>query len=119
MRFDELSLHPRLLQATSDHLGFTQATEIQQRAIPQILSSHDLAASSKTGSGKTLAFPAAHGSAVADQRSVPGKRGSRALILAPTRELAKQVYGQLRLLLGGTNLKGALILGGEKFHRSG
>ena len=114
MRFDELSLHPRLLQAI-DHLGFTQATEIQQRAIPQILSSHDLAASSKTGSGKTLAFLLPMVQRLLTSK-VLGKRGPRALILAPTRELAKQVYGQLRLLLGGTNLKGALILGGENFN---
>lgn len=114
LRFDELSLHPRLLQAI-DHLGFTQATEIQQRAIPQILSCHDLAASSKTGSGKTLAFLLPMVQRLLTSK-VLGKRGPRALILAPTRELAKQVYGQLRLLLGGTNLKGALILGGENFN---
>ena len=114
MRFDELSLHPRLQQAI-DHLGFTQVTEIQQRAIPQILSCHDLAASSKTGSGKTLAFLLPMVQRLLTSK-VLGKRGPRALILAPTRELAKQVYGQLRLLLGGTNLKGALILGGENFN---
>ncbi len=114
MRFDELSLHPRLLQAI-DHLGFNQVTEIQQRAIPQILASHDLAASSKTGSGKTLAFLLPMVQRLLTSK-VLGKRGPRALILAPTRELAKQVYGQLRLLLGGSNLKGALILGGENFN---
>ncbi|MBP8220381.1 MAG: DEAD/DEAH box helicase, partial [Aeromonadaceae bacterium] len=114
LRFDELSLHPRLQQAI-DHLGFTQVTEIQQRAIPQILSCHDLAASSKTGSGKTLAFLLPMVQRLLTSK-VLGKRGPRALILAPTRELAKQVYGQLRLLLGGTNLKGALILGGENFN---
>ena len=114
MRFDELSLNKRLLQAI-EHLGFTQMTEIQQRAIPQILASHDLAASSKTGSGKTLAFLLPMVQRLLTSK-VLGKRGPRALILAPTRELAKQVYGQLRLLLAGTNLKGALILGGENFN---
>lgn len=114
MRFDELSLNKRLLQAV-EHLGFAQVTEIQQQAIPQILACHDLAASSKTGSGKTLAFllPMVHRLLTS---KVLGKRGPRALILAPTRELAKQVYGQLRLLLAGSNLKGALILGGENFN---
>ncbi len=114
MRFDELSLNPRLLQAIN-HLGFIEATEIQQRAIPQILSSHDLAASSKTGSGKTLAFLLPMVQRLMTSK-VLSKRGPRALILAPTRELAKQVYGQLRLLLAGTNYKGALILGGENFN---
>ena len=55
MRFDELTLNKRLLEAVS-HWGFTNTTPIQQQAIPQILVGHDLAASSKTGSGKTLAF---------------------------------------------------------------
>jgi superfamily II DNA/RNA helicase len=114
LRFDELSLNPRLLQAIN-HLGFIEATEIQQRAIPQILSSHDLAASSKTGSGKTLAFLLPMVQRLMTSK-VLSKRGPRALILAPTRELAKQVYGQLRLLLAGTNYKGALILGGENFN---
>lgn len=114
MRFDELSLNPRLLRAV-DHLGFTQATEIQQQAIPQILAGHDLAASSKTGSGKTLAFLLPMVNRLLTGK-VLSKRGPRALILAPTRELAKQVYGQMRILLGGSNLRGALILGGENFN---
>ncbi|WP_409423015.1 DEAD/DEAH box helicase [Pseudaeromonas sp. ZJS20] len=114
MRFDELTLHKRLQDAIG-HLGFTQTTEIQQQAIPLILAGQDVAASSRTGSGKTLAFllPMVH--RLLTQRSLT-PRGPRALILTPTRELAKQVYAQLRLLVAGSNLKAGLILGGENYN---
>ena len=114
MRFDELSLHPKLLNALS-HLAFEAPTEIQQLAIPHILASRDLAASSRTGSGKTLAFLLPMVQRLLTSR-VLGKRGPRALILAPTRELAKQVHAQLRLLIAGTNYKATLVLGGENFN---
>ncbi|MBR9856181.1 MAG: DEAD/DEAH box helicase [Gammaproteobacteria bacterium] len=96
-------------------MGFTAPSEIQDRAIPVILSGHDLIASSKTGSGKTLAFllPALHRLMKTKPLS---KRDPRALILAPTRELAKQVYVQLRSLTSGSSTNIALVLGGENFN---
>ncbi|GAA3700727.1 DEAD/DEAH box helicase [Oceanisphaera sediminis] len=96
-------------------MGFTAPSEIQDRAIPVILSGHDLIASSKTGSGKTLAFllPALHRLMKTKALS---KRDPRALILAPTRELAKQVYVQLRSLTSGSSINIALVLGGENFN---
>lgn len=114
LRFDELTLHPRLQQALA-HLAFDSTTDIQRQAIPLILAGHDIAASSKTGSGKTLAFllPMVHRLLTS---KVLGRRGPRALVLAPTRELAKQVYAQLRLLIGATPLKATLVLGGENFN---
>ncbi len=114
MRFDEFSLHPKLLGALS-HLAFDEPTEIQKLSIPLILASKDVAASSKTGSGKTLAFLLPMVQRLLTSR-VLGKRGPRALILAPTRELAKQVHAQLRLLIAATSYKSALILGGENFN---
>ena len=79
------------------------------------MSGRDLLASSKTGSGKTLAYllPALH--RVFKKRAL-SKRDPRVVILVPTRELAKQVYGQLRLLLAGTRLHSTLIQGGENFN---
>ncbi|MBM7455856.1 superfamily II DNA/RNA helicase [Oceanisphaera litoralis] len=96
-------------------MGLTTPTEIQDRAIPVILTGHDLIASSKTGSGKTLAFllPALH--RLMKTRAL-SKRDPRALILAPTRELAKQVYVQLRSLTSGSSTNIALVLGGENFN---
>ncbi|MBY5923129.1 DEAD/DEAH box helicase [Ferrimonas balearica] len=115
MQFSQLALDKRLL-ATVEHLGFNEATEIQQKAIPAAMAGKDLLASSRTGSGKTLAFllPAM-------QRLIRNKplskRDPRVVILAPTRELAKQVYGQLRLVVANTSFKSLLILGGEDFNQ--
>ncbi|MEZ9197318.1 DEAD/DEAH box helicase [Shewanella sp. 10N.286.54.B9] len=114
MQFTDFSLDQRLLQ-TLKHMGIDTPTEIQEQAIPIALAGKDLMASSKTGSGKTLAFllPAM-------QRMISckalSKRDPRAVILLPTRELATQVYSQLRLLVANTQFKATKILGGENFN---
>ncbi|NLJ92708.1 MAG: DEAD/DEAH box helicase [Aeromonadales bacterium] len=112
--FTDLGLDTRLVNVLN-HLGLTTPTEIQDQAFPIIVSGHDLIASSKTGSGKTLAFllPALHRLLTTKALN---KRDPRALILAPTRELAKQVYEQLRTFTSGTDLNIALLLGGENFN---
>lgn len=114
MQFKELGLDNRLLK-NLDHFAFKKATDIQQQAIPVAIAGKDLLASSKTGSGKTLAFvlPMLHKALKSKSFSA---RDPRAVILAPTRELAKQVYGELRGMLGGLSYTGALILGGENFN---
>ncbi|MFD2178092.1 DEAD/DEAH box helicase [Veronia pacifica] len=114
MQFEDLNLDKRLMK-TIEHLGFQQPTEIQQSAIPVACAGKDLLASSKTGSGKTLAFllPALQRMFRAKPFS---RRDPRVVILAPTRELAKQVFGQLRQLISATPYKAALILGGENFN---
>jgi len=81
----------------------------------QFVSGKDLLASSKTGSGKTLAFLLPAMQRVLKTRALT-KRDPRVLILTPTRELAKQVYSQLRLLVSNTSLKSTLVLGGENFN---
>lgn len=111
---DDLPLDRRLLISLS-HLGFTETTQIQADAIPVAVSGKDLLASSKTGSGKTLAFLLPAMQRVLKTRALT-KRDPRVLILTPTRELAKQVYSQLRLLVSNTSLKSTLVLGGENFN---
>ena len=111
---DDLPVDRRLITSLS-HLGFTQTTEIQAQAIPVAVAGKDLLASSKTGSGKTLAFLLPAMQRVLKTRALT-KRDPRVLILTPTRELAKQVYSQLRLLVSNTNLKSTLVLGGENFN---
>ncbi|WP_087022521.1 DEAD/DEAH box helicase [Thaumasiovibrio subtropicus] len=114
MQFKDLGLDNRLLKKV-DHLGFKAATDVQAQAVPVGIAGKDLLASSKTGSGKTLAFllPAMQRM----YRSKPfTRRDPRVLILTPTRELAKQVYGQLKLLIAGTPYDASLILGGENFN---
>ena len=114
MLIDDLPIDRRLLISLS-HLGFTETTQIQAEAIPTAVSGKDLLASSKTGSGKTLAFLLPAMQRVLKTRALT-KRDPRVLILTPTRELAKQVYSQLRLLISNTSLKSTLVLGGENFN---
>ncbi len=114
MQFKELGLDNRLLKNLK-HFGFNKATDIQKQAIPVAIAGKDLMASSKTGSGKTLAFvlPLLHKTLKSKGFSA---KDPRVVILAPTRELAKQVYGELRTMLAGLSYDAALILGGENFN---
>jgi len=114
LQFTVFSLDKRLLD-TLKHMGIETPTEIQQQAIPVGLSGKDLMASSKTGSGKTLAFLLPAMQRIISTRALT-KRDPRVLILLPTRELANQVYGQLRLLVANTQYKAVKILGGENFN---
>ncbi|MFT6208266.1 MAG: superfamily II DNA/RNA helicase [Colwellia sp.] len=101
--------------STVEHLGFSEPSEIQQQAIPAAMAGHDLIASSKTGSGKTLAFIIPAMQRLTKNRAL-SKRDPRVLILTPTRELAKQVFTQLRMFTSGSAFKAVLILGGENFN---
>ncbi|MFA0085327.1 DEAD/DEAH box helicase [Vibrio sp. 10N.261.51.F12] len=114
MQFKDLGLDNRLLKSLK-HYDFKKATDIQKQAIPVAIAGKDLIASSKTGSGKTLAFvlPMLHKSLKSKSFSA---KDPRAVILAPTRELAKQVYSELRAMLGGLTYDATLILGGENFN---
>ncbi len=107
MTFASLGLHPSLVRAT-DTLGFTNPTPIQTEAIPAALAGRDLLACAATGSGKTAAFllPILH-------RLLDTPKGTtRALVLAPTRELALQILDDLRDLTRNTRITGAAIHGG-------
>lgn len=114
MQFSDFGLESKLM-STVEHLGFTAPTEIQQQAIPAAMQGHDLIASSKTGSGKTLAFIIPALQRLSKNRAL-SKRDPRVVILTPTRELAKQVFSQLRLFTSNTQFKAVLILGGENFN---
>ncbi|WP_350607174.1 DEAD/DEAH box helicase [Pseudoalteromonas sp. MER144-MNA-CIBAN-0113] len=114
MHFTELGIDTRL-ETQLAHQGITQPTDIQAHAVPTALAGHDIFAQSKTGSGKTLAFLLPAVQRVMKQKAL-SKRDPRVLIVAPTRELATQVFTQLRLLIAGTNIKAVKILGGENFN---
>ncbi|MFW5926585.1 MAG: DEAD/DEAH box helicase [Wenzhouxiangella sp.] len=93
MNFDSLGLRAELLRAVREQ-GYTQATPVQCKAIPVVLAGQDVMASAQTGTGKTAAFTLPLLQRLCEQ---PGrKRRLRALILAPTRELAAQVHENLR-----------------------
>ncbi len=87
--FQNLNLSPELIRAI-DELQYAEATEIQQKAIPLILSDRDVLGRSATGTGKTAAF-----GIPAVERIAEGTR-PQVLILCPTRELAMQISGELR-----------------------
>ncbi|HSM13442.1 MAG TPA: DEAD/DEAH box helicase, partial [Thermoanaerobaculia bacterium] len=111
MSFDHLNL-PEVLRRAVGEQGFTQATPIQQRAIPPALEGRDLVACAMTGSGKTAAFLLP---ALARLGATPARhaqRGPRMLVLSPTRELAAQTAEQHRLLGRHTRLRGAAVFGG-------
>jgi len=92
MSFHDLQLEPEILKAI-DESGYTNATPIQQEAIPAILEGKDIRASAQTGTGKTAAFLLPALSKLTKPSKLPGK-GARVLILAPTRELAMQITVQ-------------------------
>ena len=89
MRFQDFGIDPRLMSSIK-HLGFEEATEVQEAAIPLILGGCDIMATSQTGSGKTIAYGLPLLQRMLKQRRFDN-RNIRALILAPTRELAIQV----------------------------
>jgi ATP-dependent RNA helicase RhlE len=105
--FSALKLHPTLIRGVED-LSFTKPTPIQSQAIPHAMEGRDLLACAATGSGKTAAFllPILH-------NLVGRSRGTtRALVLAPTRELALQIKDDLNALARYTGLKAAAVHGG-------
>jgi superfamily II DNA/RNA helicase len=114
VQFTDLGIDTRL-ETQLAHQGITQPTDIQAHAVPTALAGHDIFAQSKTGSGKTLAFLLPAVQRVMKQKAL-SKRDPRVLIVAPTRELATQVFTQLRILIAGTNIKAIKILGGENFN---
>lgn len=90
MLFNELNLPEEILRAVED-MGFSEATEIQSKAIPVMLEGKDLVGKSNTGTGKTAAF----GIPAAVSVTRDGKNGVEVLILCPTRELAMQACKEI------------------------
>jgi len=109
MQFNQLGLSAELLRAIDDK-GYTQATPIQQQAIPLILEGKDLLAGAQTGTGKTAGFTLPLLQLL--QRSSPGPRPVRVLILTPTRELAAQVGESVRVYGRHLPFRVAEIYGG-------
>ena len=107
MPFTSLKLHPSLLKSIRE-LGFPRPTPVQADAIPPALDGRDVLACAQTGSGKTAAFllPILH-----NLMDKPRGR-TRALVLAPTRELAAQILEEFNALAVHTPLTGAAVFGG-------
>ncbi|SFJ49690.1 DEAD/DEAH box helicase [Olleya namhaensis] len=110
MSFQSLGLSEALLKAISKK-GYTTPSPIQQKAIPPVLAGHDVLASAQTGTGKTAGFtlPLLH---ILSENPKEKYRPIRALILTPTRELAAQVYANVKEYSEFLNLRSAVIFGG-------
>jgi superfamily II DNA/RNA helicase len=114
LNFSDLPIDHRIVKNLTT-MQLSELTEVQQQAISHALLGKDIIAASKTGSGKTLAFVVPMVNRLLTQRSL-SKADARALILAPTRELAKQVYGVCRQVIANTQLQATLIVGGENYN---
>ena len=118
MSFDQLGLSPVYLRAVADQ-GYTEATPIQLQAIPLVLDGRDLMAGAQTGTGKTAAFVLPMLQRLGQPNGTDpraARRPIRALILAPTRELALQVEESVRVYGRHSGFRSAAIYGGVGFN---
>ncbi len=107
MSFTVFKFHPRI-QLALDHCGYVTPTPVQEQAIPPVLAGRDILGLAQTGTGKTAAFvlPIL-------QRLYGGPRGKvRALIVAPTRELAEQTNDYIGKMARETHLRSVVVYGG-------
>ena len=102
--FEALGLRAALVTALAEQ-GITTPTEIQQKMIPEILSGKDVIGRSETGSGKTLAYLLP----ILEKLDM-NIRGTQAIILTPTHELAAQVYHQAELLQENAGIAAGCVL---------
>ncbi|PWR01699.1 DEAD/DEAH box helicase [Meridianimarinicoccus roseus] len=115
MDFDMLGLTPRLVARLAE-LKITDPTPIQAQAIPHAMNGRDVLGLAQTGTGKTAAFglPLVH--MMSSVGTKPAPKTVRGLVLAPTRELAKQISDALRDFSDGSHLKVALVVGGASIN---
>lgn len=110
MKFNELGLSARLVSRLEGR-GLTEPTPIQAKAIPQALQGRDVLGIAQTGTGKTAAFGIPLVATLSKQQEKAAPKTARGLILAPTRELAKQILQNLQGLTH--DLRILLVVGGK------
>lgn len=109
MKFSQYNFHPAILKSL-ERLAFNRPTDIQFKAIPSIMKGEDVMAVAATGTGKTAAY-----AIPIIQKLVSSNRqykGIRALVLAPTRELAVQIHGVFESIGKETDLLMVALVGG-------
>ncbi|WP_267222037.1 DEAD/DEAH box helicase [Dyella silvae] len=116
--FTNFDLHP-LLQKGLDDAGFTRCTPIQALTLPMALTGRDVAGQAQTGTGKTCAFLVALMNRLLTTPAVAERKDSdpRALVIAPTRELAIQIEKDAKSIGRHTGLRTALIYGGVDYDK--
>ncbi len=110
-----LGLTPRLIANLND-LGITEPTPIQKKAVPHAMNGRDVMGLAQTGTGKTLAFGLPLLTALQRMEGRPEPLTVRGLILAPTRELAKQIVDNLQAYGDGTSVRVGLVVGGASIN---
>jgi ATP-dependent RNA helicase RhlB len=116
--FDSLNL-PEKLQEGVKKAGFEYCTPIQAQTLPRALAGHDVAGQAQTGTGKTAAFLLATLNRLienADGKDEP-QQHPRAIMLAPTRELAIQINEDAKVLGSGTNFRFQVVFGGTDYEK--
>lgn len=114
--FSNFDLSPALHRALAA-AGFSEATPIQEQAIPPALRGRDIMGLAQTGTGKTLAFGVPLVGRLLAASGRPQPQTARALILAPTRELVNQIADSLKSFIRGMPLKIASVVGGQSINR--
>lgn len=115
-RFIDFSIHENVLAALESK-GFEFCTPIQAKTLPITLKGNDIAGQAQTGTGKTMAFLIATFHHLLTNECQSNKNQPRALILAPTRELAVQIASDAELLVKHSDLKLALAYGGDGYEK--
>ncbi len=118
LTFDSLGLHPQLLAGLAC-ANFTRCTPVQAQTLPLVLAGRDVAGQAQTGTGKTAAFLLAlMQRLLSSPPEMPAQpHVPRALVLAPTRELAIQIHKDALSLGQSTGLKTALVYGGVDYEK--
>ena len=110
MNFNELTgVSPEVLRAVED-MGFSQMTEVQEKAIPVMMSGREIIAKAPTGTGKTCAF----GIPLIERADLQNSPWIQSVVLCPTRELCTQIVDELRALAKyKEGLRVAAVYGGQ------
>jgi ATP-dependent RNA helicase RhlE len=111
MPFSKFGLHRTILRAV-EKAGYVRPTPVQTAAIPKVMQGGDLIGIAQTGTGKTAAFVLPMLDRIARANEAGRPRGTKALILAPTRELALQIMENIRAYGNGLPIRVAAIFGG-------
>ncbi|MDE2304022.1 MAG: DEAD/DEAH box helicase, partial [Gammaproteobacteria bacterium] len=116
--FDSLTLPESLARGIAD-LGFTRCTPIQAQTLPEALAGRDVAGQAQTGTGKTAAFLVALFNRLLTQPASPDRprNAPRAIVIAPTRELAVQIHSDAQAIGRHTGLELAIVFGGVDYEK--
>lgn len=111
MKFNELALSEAVLRAV-DKVGYTEPSPIQEQAIPHIIEGRDILGCAQTGTGKTAAFSLPMIDRFSIDKVPSGRGTTKSLILTPTRELAVQIYENIREYSQFAKVRSTVVFGG-------